>query len=68
MAYTVNSNTFKNGNDKKKKKKNQWIPLIVIVVLALILVALNWFLIDFTSVLYSNAPTTVETTVEQGSN
>lgn len=66
MAYNVNSNTFKNRNNKKKK--NQWIPLIVIVVLALILVALNWFLIDFTSVLYSNAPTTVETTVEQGSN
>lgn len=66
MAYTVNNNTLKNGNNKKKK--NQWIPLIIIVVLALILVALNWFLIDFTSGLYSNAPTTVETTVEQGSN
>ena len=43
MAYTVNNNTFKNGNNKKKK--NQWIPLIIIVVLALILVALNWFLL-----------------------
>lgn len=62
MAYNVNSNTFKKG---KNKKKNSWIPLVIIVVLALILVALNWFLIDFTSGIYNNAPTTIETTAEQ---
>lgn len=67
MGYNVNSNTFKN-NKNSKKKKNSWVPLVIIIVLALILVALNWFLIDFTSSVYDNAATTVETTVQQESN
>lgn len=50
------------------KKKNSWVPLVVIIVLALVLVALNWFLIDFTSGLYNDAATTIETTVEHESN
>lgn len=66
MGYNVNSSTFKNNKNLKKKKS--WIPLVFIIVLALILVALNWFLIDFTSSLYNNASTTIETTVEQESN
>ena len=66
MGYNVNSSTFK--KNKNFKKKNSWEPLVVIIVLALVLVALNWFLIDFTSGLYNDAATTIETTVEQESN
>ena len=66
MGYNVNNSTFK--NNKNFKKKNSWIPLVVIIVLALVLVALNWFLIDFTSSVYNDATTAIETTVEQESN
>lgn len=59
MAYQVNSSTFKNSNDKKKK--NQWIPLVVIVILALLMVLLNYFMIDVTNTIYN---TQQETTVE----
>ena len=64
MSYTVNSNTFKNSNNNKnnKWKQHKWIPLVIIVVIALALVALNWFLIDFTSDVYN---TSQQATVEQ---
>ena len=39
MANQVNSSTFK--KNQSQKKKNPWIPLVVIVVLALLMVLLN---------------------------
>lgn len=58
MAYQINSNTFKNSQNKKKK--NQLVPLIIIIILALLMVFLNYFIIDVTSSLYD---TTQETQV-----
>lgn len=59
MAYQVNSSTFKNSNNKKKR--NPWIPLVVIVILALLMVLLNYFMIDVTNTIYN---TPQETTIE----
>ena len=44
MANQVNSSTFK--KNQSQKKKNPWIPLVVIVVLALLMVLLNYFMLD----------------------
>lgn len=47
MANQVNSSTFK--KNQSQKKKNPWIPLVVIVVLALLMVLLNYFMLDVTN-------------------
>lgn len=47
----VDSRNFKNYGNNGKKKKNQIIPLIIIVVLALVLVAIQWFIMDIVSAL-----------------
>ena len=50
MANQVNSSTFK--KNQSQKKKNPWIPLVVIVVLALLMVLLNYFMLDVTNAVY----------------
>ena len=59
MAYQVNSNTFK--KNQSQKKKNPWIPLVVIVVLALLMVLLNYFMLDVTNAVYQTQQETVQT-------
>ena len=50
MENQVNSSTFK--KNQSQKKKNPWIPLVVIVVLALLMVLLNYFMLDVTNAVY----------------
>ena len=45
----------------KVKKKNPWIPLVVIVVLALLMVLLNYFMLDVTNAVYQTQQETVQT-------
>lgn len=52
MGQNVNSSMFKNPKNGGKKK-NQLIPLIFIIVLALALVALQYFILDFNSQIMS---------------
>lgn len=62
MSPNINSSTFKNSNNGKKK--NPIVPLIIIIVLALALVLLQYFLIDFTGSLYEQQPTETQQQVE----
>lgn len=49
----VDSRNFKNyGKNSGKKKKNPIIALVIIVVLALILVAIQWVMMDIISAVY----------------
>ena len=59
MANQVNSSTFK--KNQAQKKKNPWIPLVVIVVLALLMVLLNYFMLDVTNAVYQTQQETVQT-------
>ena len=59
MANQVNSSTFK--KNQSQKKKNPWIPLVVIVVLALLMVLLNYFMLDVTNAVYQTQQETVQT-------
>lgn len=59
MANQVNSSTFK--KNQLQKKKNPWIPLVVIVVLALLMVLLNYFMLDVTNAVYQTQQETVQT-------
>ena len=59
MANQVNSSTFK--KNQSQKKKNPWIPLVVIVVLALLMVLLNYFMLDVTYAVYQTQQETVQT-------
>ena len=58
MANQVNSSTFK--KNQSQKKKNPWIPLVVIVVLALLMVLLNYFMLDVTNAVYQTQQETVQ--------
>ena len=43
----VDSRNFKKQNNSSSKlKQNKWIPLIIIVILALVLVAIQYVMID----------------------
>lgn len=42
----VDSRNFKKPGNNGNKKKNQWIPLVIIIVLALIMVAVQWMILD----------------------
>ena len=59
MANQVKSSTFK--KNQSQKKKNPWIPLVVIVVLALLMVLLNYFMLDVTNAVYQTQQETVQT-------
>ena len=59
MANQVNSSAFK--KNQSQKKKNPWIPLVVIVVLALLMVLLNYFMLDVTNAVYQTQQETVQT-------
>ena len=59
MANQVYSSTFK--KNQSQKKKNPWIPLVVIVVLALLMVLLNYFMLDVTNAVYQTQQETVQT-------
>lgn len=59
MANQVNSSKFK--KNQSQKKKNPWIPLVVIVVLALLMVLLNYFMLDVTNAVYQTQQETVQT-------
>ena len=59
MANQVNSSRFK--KNQSQKKKNPWIPLVVIVVLALLMVLLNYFMLDVTNAVYQTQQETVQT-------
>lgn len=59
MANQVNSSTLK--KNQSQKKKNPWIPLVVIVVLALLMVLLNYFMLDVTNAVYQTQQETVQT-------
>lgn len=59
MANQVNSSTFK--KNQSQEKKNPWIPLVVIVVLALLMVLLNYFMLDVTNAVYQTQQETVQT-------
>lgn len=52
MTTNVNSNTFKKNNKKSDLKQKKWIPLVLIVVLALIAILLNYFMIDIMNAIY----------------
>ena len=62
MNQTEKWHTFKK---KYTKKKNPVVALIIIVIIALVMVALNWVLLDFTSSLYEEAGVTQETVTTQ---
>jgi hypothetical protein len=59
MANQVNSSTYK--KNQSQKTKNPWIPLVVIVVLALFMVLLNYFMLDVTNAVYQTQQATVQT-------
>ena len=42
----VDSRNFKKNNNESGIKKYKWIPLVVIVVLALILIAIQYIMLD----------------------
>ena len=47
--------------NQSQKKKNPWIPLVVIVVLALLMVLLNYFMLDVTNAVYHTQQENVQT-------
>lgn len=51
MQHTVNSSTFNKNNKTPKWKQNKWIPLVIIVILALLLILVNYVVIDFSQAL-----------------
>lgn len=65
MAYHVNGSTFKKSQNSRKK--NSLVPLVIIIILALLMVFLNYFIIDVTSSLYDTQQETqvieTETTI-----
>lgn len=64
MGQNVNSSMFKNPKNGGKKK-NQLIPLIFIIVLALALVALQYFILDFNSQLMSEQQQNMQQEMQQ---
>jgi cytoskeletal protein RodZ len=49
MGEHVNSSHFNKNNNKKNgdwKKRHPWVPLVVIVIIALLMILINYFMID----------------------
>lgn len=46
-----------NNKQSERMKKYPWVPFVVVIIMAVLMIALNSFLIDFLSYVNSQAPT-----------